>query len=92
MAKVLMHKSHYKILYTHKNSPYVLKDCDGDYCQHSHFSTLKGAIECLDYILKKQIPINEYMVEAVTRIVGVEVLETFTPKRKKPRYRNISRR
>lgn len=90
MVRVISVTGKYKIISTgsSRGLPFLVIDTLGSYENHSHFSTLKSAKKCVQFLIKKQKPTrSKYMQKAVRRVAGDDY-ELFIEKKTKDRYVN----
>lgn len=61
----------YKIL--ENNDGYIVINCKGEYCNHSHFKKLSTCYLIIRLVKSRRIPNKPYMIEAAIRLTTDEL-------------------
>lgn len=66
MCRVMSSIDNFKVLQTGRN--YVVVNASGDYENHSHFESYRGAVTCINLVKKKRVPKSGYLIKAAMRL------------------------
>lgn len=91
--RVIANKGIYKLCGTSRG--YIVINVEGEYNNHAHFDSYKGAVTCIDLMIRKKIPRSKYLLKAMQRLATgkhrAELERIGERRRDKDRYYNANK-